>query len=764
MKRVLSILLCLMLCIPAAAAFAEESSAVAQGFGGEVRVTVSVQNGKIISVTATGENETPGVGSRAIEQLPKMILAAQSADIDALSGCTVSSNAVLKAAKEAIAAASGTETAAAQVVMTPGTYTGRGAGYGIIGQLALDVTVDETSIVSITVNDPNRETANIFQAAVDLLIPRIVENQSLSVDAVCGATSSSNGIKAAVADALTQALSAAGTDASALDNFYKPIEKNAAAHETINVDVVVVGMGAAGCAAAMSVAEEQAANGTEVSVLAIEQAGLYGGTSSLTGSPMGVNPTEYKTEYNGGEDYVDAEAFRQDWYAYADGDAKTKMIDLFIDNSGDTIDWLVYDHGFWFCQPRKEKETEFRVCMDFVFDGKKEKGYEYPRAFGNRVEAVSSYFDQLVADYTALGGRYMLETKGTGYLTDETGSKVTGVRAIGSDGTEYTINAGAVIIATGGFAANKNMMERYVTEPTGVATSWPIFGYTINDGAMIEAAIDDLNAGVYNIDMVPVSHYNSIASIMKDYPVTIISDKLDSRWNYPRTKSLNDVPMSFAIEPDGLWISAQGKRTVNEAAFHVSWKLGANYWSLWGQDTIDTFRENGFPTVTSTRAFGQGGFDANTPIPEMDEILSKCIDMGTLYKASSVEELAGMIGVDTETLVAVIADYNAACESGVDAMGKDAQYLHPITGENLYAFKCINYTYGTDGGLDVDLDLNVLRTDGSKIEGLYATGYDCSGVLYNSNKSYVDYGGSALGWAFTSGRLAGENAVRYIAE
>ena len=402
--------------------------------------------------------------------------------------------------------------------------------------------------------------------------------------------------------------------------------------------------------------------------------------------------------------------------------------------------------------------------MDFVFDGKKEKGYEDPRAFGNRVEAVSSYFDQLVADYTALGGRYMLETKGTGYLTDETGSKVTGVRAIGSDGTEYTINAGAVIIATGGFAANKNMMERYVTEPTGVATSWPIFGYTINDGAMIEAAIDDLNAGVYNIDMVPVSHYNSIASIMKDYPVTIISDKLDSRWNYPRTKSLNDVPMSFAIEPDGLWISAQGKRTVNEAAFHVSWKLGANYWSLWGQDTIDTFRENGFPTVTSTRAFGQGGFDANTPIPEMDEILSKCIDMGTLYKASSVEELAGMIGVDTETLVAVIADYNAACESGVDAMGKDAQYLHPITGENLYAFKCINYTYGTDGGLDVDLDLNVLRTDGSKIEGLYATGYDCSGVLYNSNKSYVDYGGSALGWAFTSGRLAGENAVRYIAE
>ena len=761
MKHILSIALCLLLCFCAVIASAQEGSATAQGFGGEVCVHVTMEDGRITSIQATGDQETQGVGSRAIEKLPELILAAQSADIDALAGCTITSNAVLKAAKEAINAASGVESTVADIAMTPGTYTGYGTGYGIIGQLAMDVTVDETSILSIAVNDKNRETANIFGAAVEKLIPRIVESQSLSVDAVCGATSSCNGIKSAVADALTQALTAAGTDVSALERFYQPVEK-ASAKETIDVDVVVVGMGAAGCAAAMSAAEKQVADGREVSVLAIEQAGLYGGTSALTGSPMGVNPTKYKQEYNGGEDYVDAEAFRQDWYAYAEGDAKTEMIDLFIDNSGDTIDWLVYDHGFWFCQPRKEKETEFRVCMDFVFDGKKEKEYDYPRTFGNRVEAVSSYFDQLIADYTALGGQYMLETKGVDYLTDETGARVTGVRAIGSDGTEYTIRAGAVIIATGGFAGSKDMMERYVTEPTGVATSWPIFGYTINDGVMIEKAIDSLDAGVYNIDMVPVSHYNSIASIMKDYPVTIIPDKMDSRWNYPRTQSLNDVPMSFAIEPDGLWISQQGVRAVNEAAFHVSWKLGAGYWSLWGQDTIDAFRDNGFPVVTSTRAFGQGGFNANTPIPQMEEILDKCLDMGILVKASSVEELAGKIGINTATLSAVIEDYNAACATGVDPMGKDAQYLHPITGDTLYAFKCINYTYGTDGGLNVDLDLNVLRTDGSKIDGLYATGYDCSGVLYNSNRSYVDYGGSALGWAFTSGRLAGENAVNSI--
>lgn len=772
MKRIVSVALalCLLLSLAAAGAFAEgpytdgEYSASAQGFGGEVSVTVRVENGVITDVTAVGENETLGVGSRAIEMLPERILAAQSADVDGVSGCTFSSTAVKAAAQEAIAQAAGsTAQAAADIRMQPGTYTGYGTGYGIIGKLAMDVTVSENEITAIEVNDHNRETITIFTAAVEKLVPRILGTQSLEVDGVTGATSSSNGIKAAVADALSQALAAAGTDPSALKSFYKPVDKESR-EETIDVDVVVVGMGSSGCSAAMSAAETQTANGQTVSVLAVEQAGLYGGTSALTGSPMGVNPQKYSEEYNNGEDYVDVDTFKEDWYAYSDGDSKTEMIDLFIDNSGETIDWLTYDHGFWFCQPRKEKETEFRVCMDFVFDAKKEADYEYPRSFGNRVEAVSSYFDQLVADYTALGGQYLLETKATGYLYDETEDRVVGITAVGDDGTRYTIHAKAVIIGTGGFAGNREMMEKYVTEPTGKASAWPIFGYTINDGVMIQAAIDDLGAATYNIDMVPVSHYNSIAAIMKDYPVTVIEGRMDSRWNYPAVQSLNDVPMTFAINPLGLWVTPDGERVVNEAAFHVAWKLGANYWALWGQDEIDSIRENGFPTVESTRAFGQGGFDANMPLPELDEILDKCIDMGVLYRASSLEELASVIGIDAQTLAATVDEYNASCEAGEDAaMGKNAENLRAVTGDTYYAFKCINYTYGTDGGLDVNEELNVLRPDGSAIEGLYATGYDCSGVLYNSNKAYVDYGGAALGWGFTSGRLAGANAVNAIA-
>lgn len=750
---------------PAAQGAQEQTySATAQGFGGEVTVTLTVKDGTLVDVRAEGKDETQGVGSRAIEELPARMLEQDSVEVDGVSGCTFSSSAVLKAAKQAWAEATGTQVQAADIKMAPGTYTGVGQGYAVIGDLKLDVTVSETEIVSVTTADSGRETITMYNSAFDTIIPRIIEHQSLSVDAICGATSSSNGIKSAIADALKQALKAGGSDESAIDGFYVEVPKSEK-HEEMDVDVLVVGLGSAGCAAAMSAVETQIAAGEEVSVLAIEKTGKYGGTSELTGSPMGVNPQKYAEEYNNGEDYVDAEAFREDWYRYAEGDAKEEMIDLFIDSSGDTIDWLVYDHGFYFCEPRKEKETEFRVCMDYVWNGKKVEGYEYPRSFGNREESVRTYFESIMEDYEEAGGKYMLETEGYQLIYDAASNTVTGVLAKGADGTEYTIHAGAVILATGGFAGNTEMMEQYVTQPTGEGAAWGILGYAGNDGKMIASALD-IGAGTYNIDIVPVCHYNAIATILRDYPVYEVEGTLDLRTNRPNTWSLNDVPMAFASNPEALWVNVKGERATNEAAFHVSWKMGADYWAIWGEDQIRSIEENGFATISPRRGYDQGGAPKETPIPEMEEILQKCEALGTLYTAQTPEELAEKVGVPVETLTATIERYNEQCRAGVDEdFGKGAEVLQELTGGKLYAFKCKNYTYGTAGGLDVDTDLNVLLTDGAtKINGLYAAGYDCSGVLYNSEKSYVDYGGAALGWGFTSGRLAGANAVEYISD
>lgn len=113
-----------------------------------------------------------------------------------------------------------------------------------------------------------------------------------------------------------------------------------------------------------------------------------------------------------------------------------------------------------------------------------------------------------------------------------------------------------------------------------------------------------------------------------------------------------------------------------------------------------------------------------------------------------------------------VEKYNAACAAGVDEeFGKNAENLDPLAGEGpFYAIKMANYPYSTCAALDVNTNLEVLKTDGSVMSGLYAAGLDASGVLYSEKKPYVTYGGVDQGFAFTSGRLAGIHAAASLIE
>ena len=122
---------------------AEEYTATAAGFGGEVSVTITVQDGALTAVTAKGDSETNGIGSNAIEKLPAAILEAGTFEVDGISGATVSSNAVKLAAKNAMIQAGLIEESAG-LSMKPGTYHGEGIGFAKIETIKLDVTVTET--------------------------------------------------------------------------------------------------------------------------------------------------------------------------------------------------------------------------------------------------------------------------------------------------------------------------------------------------------------------------------------------------------------------------------------------------------------------------------------------------------------------------------------------------------------------------------------------------------------------------------------------
>ena len=245
-KRVLAFLVGAAMMLPMASAEGKLASgnyeATSQGFGGAVTVNVTVTDGKVTAATITGDKETETIGGAAIKTLTEKLIGVSSADeVDAVASATVTSNAVKTALADCLRQAAGEEKT--ETALVDGVYTGEGRGFNLTQKVQVTVEIKDGKIVSVTVGD-NGETMGMIAAVEEKWIPRVVENQSLAVDAICGATASSNGVRAAVVNALESA----GMDVSGM---YKAIPKVNAAEE-YNVDIVVVGMGSSGTTAALA--------------------------------------------------------------------------------------------------------------------------------------------------------------------------------------------------------------------------------------------------------------------------------------------------------------------------------------------------------------------------------------------------------------------------------------------------------------------------------------------------------------------------------
>ena len=233
--------------LPSAIAFADGNSytATAQGFAGPVTVTATIDGDKITAVTAEGPNETPDRGGVACATIPVRIVEANSVAVDGVAGATMTSNAIFTAMDQILEQA-GLSEGAGSVAMKPGIYVGEGKGFDWIEPVRVKIEVDETSLLSVEVIELelNREEPVIQKAAVDLMIPRMIENQSVTVDAITGATGVSTGIKLATRDALIKALVAGGSSQKAISHFEKEVEKKTDTVE-LSYKIVVAGMGGA---------------------------------------------------------------------------------------------------------------------------------------------------------------------------------------------------------------------------------------------------------------------------------------------------------------------------------------------------------------------------------------------------------------------------------------------------------------------------------------------------------------------------------------
>mgnify|MGYP000617697934 FL=1 len=277
MKKLASLVLAsAMAVVPFAAGLAAtftpgEYEATAQGFAGAVTVKVTVDEEKVTAVTVTGENETPALGGAAIEGYNASLIGVADADaVDATAGATVTSNAVKEALAKALAEAKGEAVVNdAAVAFTAGTYTGTAKGYN--GPVEVAVTFSDSAVTAIEVG-ANKETDHVGNVAFEPVIADILAANGTGVDGVSGATFSSNAIRNAVNDAAEQA---GCTNMDAFKAATVKHEAQAAIEETY--DVVVIGAGGAGIAAAAQAAQDGN------TVLVIEKNAEVGGNTLVSG-------------------------------------------------------------------------------------------------------------------------------------------------------------------------------------------------------------------------------------------------------------------------------------------------------------------------------------------------------------------------------------------------------------------------------------------------------------------------------------------------
>ncbi|HCX65216.1 MAG TPA: FAD-binding dehydrogenase, partial [Eubacteriaceae bacterium] len=291
------------------------------------------------------------------------------------------------------------------------------------------------------------------------------------------------------------------------------------------------------------------------------------------------------------------------------------------------------------------------------------------------------------------------ETEVTEIIVDDEGNAV-GVLAQGPDG-KVTVNAKKVILATGGYARSEEMLEKYIPEAVGTADLSAAAAGTTGDGMVMTEKLD---AAVYEepwvIGLGVATKVEGTSSLMMDW--------------------------------SKLYVNGNGERFTNEQihyAIATNRILEAdNPWII-----IDSAEENA----------------------ELVQALEAGLDTGEVVRGESVEALAEEMGVPVDTFVDTIETYNAGAQNGNDEFGKTEDFLKPVENSPFYAIKAYGKTMGTFAGVEINDNMQVLREDGSIIGNLYAGGEMANKALYNQ----VYMSGSAVQWALTSGRLAGEHAA-----
>ena len=563
---------------------------------------------------------------------------------------------------------------------TPGTYTGTAAGKN--GDVKVEVTFSANAIDSVKVVE-HSETAGISDGAIENIPTAIVENQSLAVDTVSGATITSDAILKAVADAVAQA----GGDVEALKNVAAPAGEKEA--KELSADVIVVGGGGAGMAAATRLAQ------LGKSVILVEKSGFLGGAISVSGGNQVVMGSQLQIDNGVADDSV--ESMVADFEANGANKNNKEILTLFAENVGATTDWLVASCGITF-EEGLHQLGEYSHNRELAYTG---GGAGFAEAMRKAVEEA--------------GVQVLLNTKAESLIADN--GTVTGVKAASSD-ADYTLTAGNVVLATGGYGANKDML-------TDEMKSALYYGPASSTGEGIQMA---QAVGAQTANMEYGKRYPNGIEVSEGMAKSTIAGNIVG-WT-----------MSAIL------VNKDGNRVVNEKASNRTIleeelkQEGGELYLLLDAETFEAWKAKLAPAGISDADI-EKYLEANgttTPVFAHGETL---------------EEAAAAAGINADNLKATVEKYNGFVAKGSDDdFGRAATYLTKTIGEGPYYIVEQKPRFATTmGGLVINTSMQVLNEAGEPISGLYAAGENCGQVMGDDSPS-----GANNAWALTSGKLAAD--------
>ena len=596
-----------------------------------------------------------------------------------------------------------------------GEFTGTATG---MGEVSVTVTLTDGVITDCKIVGDS-ETEGIGSVVIESAADEIVSGNKGAIDVVTGATITSDAIN----EALAAALAAAGLDAA--DFTGDASAETAAEDRAMDADIVIVGAGGAGMTAAITAAEAGR------SVVIVESQAMVGGNSVRATGGMNAADTpnqdenEFteaagveKTLQTAANEWADHEVITalaatvaEQWAEYqanpvgyfdsaelmeldtligGHGINDPALVETLCTNSADAIAWL--------------GEQGIELTSVGAAGGASVKRIHRPLDDEGLVISVGSYIiPRLQSKCEELGVEILLNTTANKILTDADGAAV-GIEATDKDGATVTVNAKAVVLASGGFGANLDMVTEYKPELEGFMTT----NAAGAQGQGIDMAVA-IGAGTVDMDQIqihPTVEYNSSHLITE------------------------------GLRGDGaILVNTEGKRFIDEVATRdvVSAaeiaQPGSFSWLIIDQDMVD-----------------------------VSSVIQGYIENGYTFSGETYEELAEAIELDPAVFAETMNNWNAAVAAGVDEEFGRTSFVDPLDTAPFYAIKVTAGIHHTMGGLTINPQTQVLAGDGTVIDGLYAAG-EVTGGVHGGNR----LGGTAVADFVVFGRIAGEQAAAYAA-